>query len=236
MTGPEVSVFALCDGVACRRPRPGAGLQARRRRRHRPQHRRHGRLQPAAVARPRLRRRRDQAVRRSRPSTSSAGGASTTAGVLYTGLMVTDEGPKLRRVQHPLRRPRRPGRAPAPDHRPRRSCCTRPPPASCAPRRPSTPVPRCWWSPPPRATRPPCGPATPSRGSTPPGALEGVDVLCAGVAAGRRAARDRRRPRRSRSSAEGPTCRPPCGRAYAGVEPSSTGPALHHRTDIATDQ
>ena len=51
LEGEEVSLFALCDGEHARRPRSRAGLQAGRRRRHRPEHRRHGRV--LAGARPR---------------------------------------------------------------------------------------------------------------------------------------------------------------------------------------
>ena len=44
LAGEEASFFALCDGDARAAARRGAGPQARRRRRHRPQYRRHGRL------------------------------------------------------------------------------------------------------------------------------------------------------------------------------------------------
>ena len=46
MDGEEVSFFALVDGETVAPVRLGPGPQARRRRRHRPQYRRHGRLQP----------------------------------------------------------------------------------------------------------------------------------------------------------------------------------------------
>ena len=44
LTGEEASFFVLSDGTDCPSFRHGAGPQARRRRRHRPQYRRHGRL------------------------------------------------------------------------------------------------------------------------------------------------------------------------------------------------
>ena len=44
LIGDEVSLFALCDGDARAAAGLGAGPQAGRRRRHRPEHRRHGRL------------------------------------------------------------------------------------------------------------------------------------------------------------------------------------------------
>ena len=51
MAGEECSLLVLCDGDPCRPARPGTGLQAHRRRRHRAQHRRHGRLRADAPGR-----------------------------------------------------------------------------------------------------------------------------------------------------------------------------------------
>ena len=48
LDGEEASFFALTDGDDDRAVRLGAGSQARRRGRYRPEHRRHGRLQPRA--------------------------------------------------------------------------------------------------------------------------------------------------------------------------------------------
>ena len=50
LEGEEASFFALCDGDDGAAPRHGAGPQARLRRRHRPEHRRHGRLLAGAGA------------------------------------------------------------------------------------------------------------------------------------------------------------------------------------------
>ena len=50
LDGPEVSLFALCDGRRRAADRRRAGLQADRRRRHRPEHGRHGRLLAASQA------------------------------------------------------------------------------------------------------------------------------------------------------------------------------------------
>ena len=50
MTGPECSLIALCDGTDRRRPAARPGPQAHRRGRHRPEHRRDGRLRPGAGA------------------------------------------------------------------------------------------------------------------------------------------------------------------------------------------
>ena len=49
LAGPEVSLFAVCDGTGRGAAAAGPGLQAGRRRRRRPEHRRDGRLRAAAV-------------------------------------------------------------------------------------------------------------------------------------------------------------------------------------------
>ena len=48
LTGRELSVMAVCDGARAVALAPGSGLQTGRGRRHRTQHRRHGRLLPGA--------------------------------------------------------------------------------------------------------------------------------------------------------------------------------------------
>ena len=52
LVGQEVSFFALCDGKTALAAGRGAGPQAGRRRRYRAEHRRHGRLFPAAGLHP----------------------------------------------------------------------------------------------------------------------------------------------------------------------------------------
>ena len=95
LVGEEISFFALCDGDDRAAARRGAGPQAGRRGRHRPEHRRHGRLfarRPpsptrcatqvmADVIRPTL----AEMARRGTPF----------RGVLFAGLMLTATGPKL---------------------------------------------------------------------------------------------------------------------------------------------
>ena len=92
LEGAELSVFAIAAGedavAAPARPR----LQADRRRRHRPEHRRHG-LVLAAARRPRRR----GARRSSRPCTGRcsrelARRGTPFHGLLYAGLMRTDDG------------------------------------------------------------------------------------------------------------------------------------------------
>ena len=75
LEGPEVSVFALCDGVNALASARGPGLQARLRRRPRPQHGRHGLLQPGARAR-RRRRSRSSSTRFTGPCSPSSPGAA----------------------------------------------------------------------------------------------------------------------------------------------------------------
>ena len=72
LRGPECCLLALCDGT--RRPAAAAraGPQADRRGRHRPEHRRHGRLRPGARAVRRRRADRDVHPARARPPRARA--------------------------------------------------------------------------------------------------------------------------------------------------------------------
>ena len=95
LEGEEASFFALCDGRAGDGLRFGAGPQARRRWRHRPEHRRHGRLfartdRRCGDAGPYHARDRHADARRH-------GGRRRAfcTGVLFVGLMIGRDGPKL---------------------------------------------------------------------------------------------------------------------------------------------
>ena len=92
LDGEEASFFALVDGTHCPAARHGAGPQARRRRRYRPQHRRHGRLfagagHDASDDRP-------HAWTRSsaRPSPAWRERGTPFKGVLFVGLMIDGRG------------------------------------------------------------------------------------------------------------------------------------------------
>ena len=74
LEGEELSVFALCDGATRARAAARAGLQARRRRRPGPEHRRHGRV----LAGPGARRRR-ASTSSSTPSTARCSTSSPRA-------------------------------------------------------------------------------------------------------------------------------------------------------------
>ena len=94
LEGEEASLFALVDGETAVRARFGAGPQARRRRRYRAEHRRHGRLCSRAGADRRAEQRAmDEIVRPTARALAAAG--TPFSGVLYAGLMLTAEGPKL---------------------------------------------------------------------------------------------------------------------------------------------
>ena len=117
----RLSVFALTDGETVRHLATRLRLQARRRRRPRSQHRRHGRLcpPPRPSTPPCLIR-----IRHIHPRTNDPRRWPPTAhrfsGVLYAGLMLTARRPQGDRVQRPLRRPGDPGRPPPPRRRPPR--------------------------------------------------------------------------------------------------------------------
>ena len=94
LTGPELSVLAICDGETACATGARTGLQAGRRRRRRAQHGRDGRVLTGA---PRGSTVVDEVVDRCVEPTLRAlrtRGASTTAGVLYAGLMLTPAGPR----------------------------------------------------------------------------------------------------------------------------------------------
>ena len=95
MDGEEGSLFALCDGDDRDAVRRGPGPQARLRRRPGPQHRRHGDLFAGAglhAANWSSRR----ATRLVEPTVAGmAAEGAPYRGVLYAGLMATDDGPKL---------------------------------------------------------------------------------------------------------------------------------------------
>ena len=95
LAGEEVSFMALSRRRARAAPRDRPRLQADRRRRHRPQHRRHGSPQPVGRARrPRPRPRSSRRVLRPAVAGLAAEGRPF-AGVLYAGLMLTPEGPRV---------------------------------------------------------------------------------------------------------------------------------------------
>ena len=96
---------------------------------------------------------------------SSSGAGIDYRGVLYAGLMVTDDGPRRPRVQRPLRRPRGPGRRCRGCRRPVRPAARRRPRAGSAGRRRALVADgrgraSCW-----RATGYPGRPATGRRSS-----------------------------------------------------------------------
>ena len=95
MCGPEVSLLAISDGAAAGALPGGARLQADRRGQHRPQHRRHG---VGVAGRPTCPTRWptscSSAVHRPVVAEMARRGAPFS-GVLYAGLMMTDDGPRV---------------------------------------------------------------------------------------------------------------------------------------------
>ena len=89
LTGPECSLLVLCDGDEVVAAGAGAGLQATRRRRHRAQHRRHGRLLAGARGRSTtlVGQVMDEAVEPLVAALRARG--IDYRGVLYAGLMLT---------------------------------------------------------------------------------------------------------------------------------------------------
>ena len=108
----------------------GAGLQAGRRRRHRAEHRRHGRLRAAAVGAGRTWSTRCSARVLDPVLAEMARRGTPFSGLLYAGLVLTVGRAEGDRVQLPVRRPGDPGRARAARHPARQACWPPPPPAS----------------------------------------------------------------------------------------------------------
>ena len=95
LDGPEVSLFAICDGTTAYAAPAGAGLQADLRRRPRAEHRRHGLLHAA-----------DLGASPTSPTSCSttcvrptlgemAGRGTPFVGCLYVGLALTEAGPRV---------------------------------------------------------------------------------------------------------------------------------------------
>ena len=152
-------------------------------------------------------------------------------GVLYAGLMLTADGPKV--LEYNVRfgdpeaqvvLPRYAGDLAAAAGRGRRRRA-----AQSSPRSSTTPPsPSCW---PPRATPPRPAPATSSRAWTRPRALPGVERVLRRRRP-RPMRRHRRRPGPGRHRHSAPTSPTPGHRAYAAVSEISW-PGMQFRTDIA---
>ena len=94
LSGREISFFALCDGETAIAAGLGAGPQARVRSRPGTEHRRHGRLFADAVRDAGSPRRRSWPDHRPTVAGMKARG-TPFRGVLYAGVMLTAQGPKL---------------------------------------------------------------------------------------------------------------------------------------------
>ena len=95
LEGEELSLLALCDGERARAAGARAGLQAHLRRRRGPQHRRDGQLLARARARPRRARERSRAASHQPIVDELRAQGTPFHGVLYAGLMMTADGPKV---------------------------------------------------------------------------------------------------------------------------------------------
>ena len=132
LDGEELSLLALCDGERARADGAGPGLQAHLRRRRGPEHRRDGLLLAGAGVGAAASSRSSRPCT-SRSSTSCARRGTPFHGVLYAGLMLTADGPKVLEFNVALRRPRDAGRAAAAAHATCSSCSLRRRgPAACA--------------------------------------------------------------------------------------------------------
>ena len=96
MEGEELSVFVLTDGERVVRF-PGAGSQATARRRQRTEHRRHGRVLPRVARRASPELIDDVIERIALPTLARDASTRGTpfTGLLYAGLMLTTDGPKV---------------------------------------------------------------------------------------------------------------------------------------------
>ena len=119
LDGQEASVLAITDGQTIVTLPAGPGPQAGLRRRHRPEHRRHGRLLPGPAGR-----RRDAALDRgARPGADGPRHEACAAAVPRRALRRADDhqpGPEGAGIQRPLRRSRVPAAADAAEDRPAR--------------------------------------------------------------------------------------------------------------------
>ena len=232
LIGPEVSVFAVCDGTRAVALAPAQDFKRVGDGDTGPNTGGMGAYCPLPWLEAGLRRRRRGPLRRSRRSTSSGARGIDYRGVLYTGLMLTAGRTEARRVQRPLRRPRQPGRPAAP-HRPTSPLCSPLPRRARSPSSPpTTTTPPCWSSRPPRATRPRRAPATHRGPRRRPSRRRGHACSAPGSARCRGSPRHRRRPgaRRHRTGS-GPGDRPV--RRLRGARPPPLAGRFHHRTDIA---
>ncbi len=100
LEGTEISLHAICDGKTAKLFSHIAGSQARPRWRSGPQHRRHGHVFSNAI----FERRRIKEGRRRHPELPgcTAEKRELIFGILYPGVMLTKNGPRVFGVQRPL--------------------------------------------------------------------------------------------------------------------------------------